>query len=88
MRKTERIFADLEFSVKQISARATRADLARRRLELIQRQVADNLATETQRIEAELDLAERDLRLRESRVQYLLAMAQLASLHFPDPAAR
>ncbi|MCC5839916.1 MAG: TolC family protein [Opitutales bacterium] len=86
--ETERIFADIEFAVKQFSARATRADLARRRLDLIQRQVADNLATETQRIEAELELAERNLRVGESRVQYLLALAQLASLHFPDPAAR
>lgn len=86
--ETERLFADLDFAVRQISSRSTRADLARRRLDLVQRQLADNLATETQRLEAEIDLAERDLRVRESRIHYLLAMAQLASLHFPDPAAR
>lgn len=83
--ETAGLLDELEFVVKQLSARMTRADLLRRRADLLDEQAERGLASARERLEARLDYEDTRLRVLESRAQYLVHLMHLAALHTADP---
>ena len=83
--ETAGLLDELEFVITQLSARATRADLLRRRADLLDEQAERGLASARERLEARLDYEDTRLRVLEARAQYLVHLMHLAALHTSDP---
>lgn len=83
--ETAGLLDELEFVVKQLSARMTRADILRRRADLLDEQAERGLASARERLEARLDYEDTRLRVQESRAEYLVHLMHLAALHTTDP---
>lgn len=83
--ETAGLLDELEYVVKQLSARNTRADILRRRAAHLDEQAERGQASGRERLEAHMDYEDTRLRVLESRAQYLVHLMHLAALHMTDP---
>lgn len=83
--EAERLLGEIEFNIQQILTRDTRLQLMQRRLDLLEQQRERELIPVVDQLELQLNFGDLSLQALESRIQYLLHLAQLANLFQPDP---
>ena len=82
-----RLVSELAFYQTQMDARARRAELLARRIELAENPQAEDRVSAKEQLELRLEYLRAEQRVATAKSSYLMTMAQLASLVFKDPIA-
>ncbi|MCD8481968.1 MAG: TolC family protein, partial [Verrucomicrobia bacterium] len=83
--EVDRLLVELEFNIQQILTRDTRLQILQRRLDLLEQQRERELIPVVDQLELQLNFGDLSLQALESRINYLLHLAQLANLFQADP---